>query len=67
MTTYENQKPVILEGGQPFKTITIRWKQGLKMPVIRGKWQRLDDERIQAVYTRDDLRVCLEVFEAIQN
>lgn len=66
MTDPKTQKPDIVAGGQNFKTITIRWRRGLKMPVIRGQWQRLEDERIQAVYTRDDLRVCLEVFEAIK-
>lgn len=48
----------------PETPIRINWHEG--MPVIRGQWQRLEDERIQAVYTRDDLRVCLEVFEAIK-
>lgn len=66
MTTQKNQTPGIVEGRQNFKTITIRWEQGLKMPTPRGNWKRLADGRIEATYTRDDLRVCLEVFEVVK-
>lgn len=66
MTDPKNQKPGIVEGSKPFKVITIRWPRDLKMPTPRGQWQRLEDGKIQASYTRDELRVCLEIFEAIK-
>ena len=50
-----------------FKTITIRWERGSKMPTMRGKWKRLSDGRILAMYTRAELAQCLEVCEAISN
>jgi len=48
-----------------FSTITIRWKKGSKFPTIRGQWKRLPDGRIEARYTRDELAICQEKFEAI--
>jgi hypothetical protein len=53
----------ILDGSTTFKTITIRWKRGSKMPTIRGQWIRLPDGRIEAIYTRDELAQCLKIFE----
>ena len=41
-----------------FKTITIRWPADTEMPVIHGKWQRLVDGRIQAVYYPGEFAVC---------
>lgn len=53
----------ILDGNATFKTITIRWEHGSKMPTIRGQWKRLPDGRIEATYTRAELAQCLKVFE----
>lgn len=61
----KTQKPVILAGGQGFRTITIRWKKDSKVPTIRGKARRMDDGRIEATYTRDELAKCLEIYEII--
>jgi hypothetical protein len=48
-----------------FKTITIRWPAGSKMPTIRGKWKRLPDGRIEATYTRDELAAVEMVYGEI--
>jgi len=53
----------ILEVRDTFKTITIRWQKESKIPTIRGKWKRLDDGRIEAFYTHDELEKLLEVYE----
>ncbi len=53
----------ILDGNATFKTITIRWEHGSKMPTIRGQWIRLPDGRIEATYTRDELKQCLSLFD----
>jgi len=53
----------IQEINENFKTITIRWEKESKIPTIRYKWYRLEDGRIQAIYTRDELAKCLEVYE----
>lgn len=55
----------ILDGSATFKTITIRWERGSKMPTIRGQWKHLPDGRIEATYTHDELGQCLKVFELI--
>jgi len=57
----------ILEGNATFKTIKIRWKVGVNMPTIRGKWKRLSDGRIEATYTSYELKQCIELFELITN
>lgn len=53
----------IVDGSHAFEIITIRWPAGSKMPTIRGKWQRLPDGRIEATYTRDELKQCLSLFD----
>jgi len=55
----------ILEAKNTFKTITIRWERGSKMPTIRDKWKILPDGRIEATYTHDELAQCLRVFELV--
>jgi len=55
----------IFEVKNTFKTITIRWPTGSKMLTIRGNWKRLSDGRIEATYTRDELALCLSLFELI--
>ncbi len=47
------------------KTIKIRWPVGLNIPTIRDQWTRLSDGRIEATYTEDELKKCLEVFDLI--
>lgn len=56
----------IQEVRETFKTITIRWQADSKIPTIRGKWRRMDDGRIEARYTRDELAKCLEFFEVLE-
>lgn len=58
-------KSDIQEVRENFKKITIRWKKDSKIPTIGGKWRRMDDGRIEAMYTRDELAKCLEVYEVI--
>ena len=48
------------------KTIKIRWPAGSNMPTIRDQWTRLSDGRIEATYTEDELRKCLEVYDLIR-
>jgi hypothetical protein len=57
--------PDIFGVNNNFKTITIRWPVGSKIPAIRGKWKRLEDGRIEAIYTREELRICLEKYELL--
>lgn len=40
------------------KNITIRWQKKSGLPTIRGKWKRLDDGRIEANYTQDEMKTC---------
>ena len=47
------------------KTIKIRWPAGSNMPTIRDQWTRLSDGRIEATYTEDELKKCLEVCDLI--
>lgn len=48
-----------------FKTITIRWPADTEVPTVHGKWQRLANGRIQAVYAPDELAICLKIAEII--
>jgi hypothetical protein len=47
------------------KQIKIHWPAGSKIPTIRGKWQRLSDGQIEATYTEDELKICLEKHDLI--
>jgi hypothetical protein len=55
----------ISTAAQPFKSITLRWPAHSRMPAVHGKWKRLADGRIQAVYDPDELALCLVVAEII--
>jgi hypothetical protein len=48
-----------------FKSITLRWPANSKVPTIHGKWKRLKDGRIQAIYAPSELAICLMVAELI--
>jgi len=50
-----------------FKTITICWPADTEVPTVHGKWQRLPDGRIQAVYDADELAVCLSIVELVRD
>lgn len=50
-----------------FKSITINWPSDTEMPTVHGKWQRMADGRIQAVYDTDELAVCLSIIELIRD
>lgn len=50
-----------------FKSITINWPANTEMPAVHGKWLRLSDGRIQAVYDTDELAVCLSIVELIRD
>lgn len=50
---------------ETFRTIVICWPSDSKFPTILGKWKRLPDQRILATYTRDELALCIRVFESI--
>lgn len=65
MTTAKNHDGVILEGGKPFRVITVRWPRESNVPTIRGQWRRLSDGRIEATYTRDELQKCFELAEIL--
>ena len=47
------------------KTIKIRWPAGSNMPTIRDQWTLLSNGRIEATYTEDELKKCLEVCDLI--
>lgn len=48
-----------------FRSITVRWKAGAAMPTIRGKWKRLPDGRIEALYTADELSKCIALCDLL--
>jgi hypothetical protein len=48
-----------------FQTLKIRWKPGSNVPTIRGTWKRLADGKIEAIYTRDELKKCLEICDLL--
>jgi hypothetical protein len=48
-----------------FKKIKIRWPNKPGISVISGKWHRLPDGRIEAIYTRQDLKIILGILEGI--
>ncbi len=48
-----------------FKSITLRWPRNAKVPTIHGKWKRLPDGRIEAIYDPNELRICLMLAEII--
>jgi hypothetical protein len=50
-----------------FKTITIRWPADTQMPVVHGKWQRLTDGRIQAVYDPLEFSICKSLLELLRD
>lgn len=47
------------------KSMTIRWPAGSNMPTIRNQWTLLSDGRIEATYTEDELKKCLEVYDLL--
>jgi len=51
---------------EEFKTLTVCWPADSLIPTVHGKWQRLPDERIQAVYAPDELALCLAVAELLR-
>jgi len=59
-----NKTPV---AGKEFKMITIRWPADTRVPVIHGRWQRLPDGRIQAIYAHDELVLCLSIAELLRS
>lgn len=49
-----------------FTTLTVRWPAATRIPTVHGKWQRLSDGRIQAVYAPDEFALCIAVAELLR-
>lgn len=51
--TVEQQQP------QAWESVTVTWSPATSMPTIGGKWNRLTDGSVQAIYTADELAIIL--------
>ena len=67
MTRYipTNQQTKIRK--RTFNVITVVLSANSQMPVIRGKWERLQSGRIRARYTPDEYAQCLKLLEVIRD
>lgn len=41
--------------------IALRLPAGCPLPVVHGRWKRLQEGEIQAEYTEEELRLCLQI------
>jgi hypothetical protein len=49
----------------PVNNVTIRWPLGSKIPTIQGKAAFLPDGRIEASYTEEELKICMQIFTEV--